>query len=188
MDSNTVKSTAFSGAGGLLVFAMILPGIVAYGVVLILFPSSAFPSESFQELTISVLLLGLFSNISGHLLGPLIRGREPGNDHLLFDIYAASYKLPQDVAERLRKDAGFWFSYYTWYWNTAVGVSAVLAARIGLMAYDPTRFEFKDFEGATFIVAVLVVLALVYKARSIIKNIRGLVDGLNESDHEIIHP
>lgn len=176
MVSNELEnSSLISSLGALIVFAMLLPGVLGYGLTFFLFSKAETVSGTVIGAGSIILTIGFISNFYGHFIGIVYR-RILFKNNFPFEIYKTSYNLPEEIATRVRRDVDYWFSYYCWYWNSAIAIFLVLAGKVYLAFVESNKYGFTDFELYLSILITFTALFLIVIAHKILKDIQTLMD------------
>jgi hypothetical protein len=118
--SEITKSSPFWDFGGLLFFAMILPGFLGYCIIYLFFLSEKSEITTLPVATICVFMSGFVGNFLGHSIGYIHVSKVVGSEDYPFILNKISLKLEEPSASRLRKDLDYWYAQYCWYWNSAI--------------------------------------------------------------------
>jgi hypothetical protein len=118
--SEITKSSPFWDFGGLLFFAMILPGFLGYCIIYLFFLSENSDITTIPVIAICVFMTGFVGNFFGHFIGYIHVQKVAGSEDYPFILNKISLKLDEPSASRLRKDLDYWYAQYCWYWNSAI--------------------------------------------------------------------
>ena len=183
MTNNEINSSVLSSLGILLIFAMLLPGILGYGLTVALFGESEKFSEPLVYAGSIIFTIGFISNFFGHFLGIVYR-RILLNINYPFDIFKFSYRLPEEIATRIRRDVDYWFSYYCWYWNSAMAIFLVLSGKVYFAIVESDKYGFTQFELIISVLIILTALLLLVTANKLLKDMQSLMDNVLDLDIE----
>lgn len=171
-----LESSIFS-LGALVIFAAFLPGVLGYGLILLLLgDSSLVPTNMVSALAI-IFMIGFISNFFGHAFGILQR-------KLLFKenypakIFQLSYNLDKELAVRVRKDIDYWFSYYCWYWNSAIAILIALFIKIFFSLYNSQEYAYTNAELYLSIFLVITAILLILISNKILRDVQTILQDL----------
>lgn len=148
MDSKFLK------LGTVVIYSIIIPGILIAGFASFLIED--FKLEKVMDLTIISLIFGFITNVFGHFTGLIYRSLNKKYQGIPFTIYLKSYKLDKEISSLLRKDSEFWFSIYTFYWNTAMGLILLFIYKI---LTDQT-FKYIELSLIILLISILIYLSI----------------------------
>ena len=166
---------SISSLGKLIIFALILPGLLGYGLTIFLFNKLGAFSDSATYAVSMIFFIGFISNFFGHFFG-IIERKISIKKNFPFEIYKLSYDLDASIANRMRNDVDYWFSYYCWYWNSAVAIFLILGGKLYYAVIKPEVYSFSQFELYIFSFSILTAILLIAIAHKLLKDIIDLME------------
>jgi hypothetical protein len=182
--SEITKSSPFWDFGGLLFFAMILPGFLGYCIIYFLASSENPDIKTLPFGIICTFMSGFIGNFFGHSLGYIHVKKVAGSEDYPFILNQISLGLKEPSASRLRKDLDYWYAQYCWYWNSAI-TSMLVVSSVIILHFFEHKLCFQDT--FIFISVYSIAIPMLFLASKVLKktvNMSKLVfDGLeNESN------
>jgi hypothetical protein len=164
--SEITKSSPFWDFGGLLFFAMILPGFLGYCIVYFLFSSENPDIKTLPFSIICTFMSGFIGNFFGHLLGYIHVKKVAGSEDYPFILNQISLKLQEPSASRLRKDLDYWYAQYCWYWNSAITAIVIVTSTV---IFRVLNHSFSTQNGFIFLSVYLMAIPMLFLASKVLK-------------------